>query len=100
MYRVLLVTPRRIQLACVGAGVATAVQALVAKLEALLNAAQMPRSLADCGVSRESVPMLAAEAARQWTAGFNPRSVKADDFVGLYEAAFEPRGAVADAARG
>jgi hypothetical protein len=34
--------------------------------------------------------MLAAEAAQQWTANFNPRSVSRDDFVGLYSAAFRP----------
>jgi hypothetical protein len=36
--------------------------------------------------------MLAAEAAKQWTAGFNPRPIGEKDFVGLFEAAFEQRG--------
>ncbi|MSU62957.1 MAG: iron-containing alcohol dehydrogenase [Pedosphaera sp.] len=80
------------EIACVSGGVESAVNALVSRLEALLNAAQMPRSLADCGVSRDSIPLLAAEAARQWTASFNPRAVAVEDFVALYEAAFEPRG--------
>ena len=31
---------------------------------------------------------LAEEAARQWTAGFNPRRVTKADFARLYEAAF------------
>jgi len=61
---------------------------LVARLEALLNLAGMPRSLADCGVKFSSIPMLAAEAAQQWTAGFNPRPIEKSDFVKLYEAAF------------
>jgi hypothetical protein len=35
--------------------------------------------------------MLAEEAARQWTANFNPRPVSRDDFVALYSAAFRMR---------
>jgi alcohol dehydrogenase class IV len=69
-----------------------ACDALIARLELLLNRCDMPRSLADCGVPRSAIPMLAAEAARQWTAGFNPRKVEVNDFVSLYEAAFEARG--------
>jgi len=65
---------------------------LAAKVEWLLNLAGMPRSLADCSVMPSSIAMLAAEAARQWTAGFNPRPVGEKDFIQLYESAFEPRG--------
>jgi len=61
-------------------------------LESLLNLAQFPRSLAECGVKRSKIKAMASEAARQWTAGFNPRPVGESDFVALYEAAFEPRG--------
>ncbi|MEY2408136.1 MAG: alcohol dehydrogenase [Verrucomicrobiota bacterium] len=64
---------------------------LVRRLEDLLDRASMPRSLAECGIPRTAIPMLAAEAAKQWTAIFNPRKVTAEDFVSLYEAAFEPR---------
>ena len=32
--------------------------------------------------------MLAAEAAKQWTANFNPRPVTEKDFLELFEAAF------------
>ncbi len=66
---------------------------LAAKVEWLLNLGDMPRSLADCPVKRASIPLLAAEAAKQWTAGFNPRAVGEKDFVQLFEAAFAPRGA-------
>jgi alcohol dehydrogenase len=66
---------------------------LAAKVDWLLNLAGMPRSLADCAVTPSSIPVLAAEAARQWTASFNPRPVGEKDFIRLYEAAFEPRGA-------
>jgi len=34
------------------------------------------------------IPTLAEEAAKQWTATFNPRTITARDFVRLYEAAF------------
>jgi alcohol dehydrogenase len=65
---------------------------LAAKVEWLLNLAGMPRSLAECGVTQSSVPLLAAEAAKQWTANFNPRPVAEKDFIGLFQLALEPRG--------
>jgi alcohol dehydrogenase len=61
------------------------------KLDGLLNLAGIPRSLADCGVTPSAIPQLAAEAAKQWTAGFNPRPASEADFLKMYEAAFEPR---------
>ena len=55
----------------------------------------MPASLAECGVTQDAVPALADEAARQWTAQFNPRPVTAEDFTWLYRAALTaPRRAV------
>ena len=51
----------------------------------------MPRSLAECGVERNSVATLADEAARQWTANFNPRPLKKEDFAKLYEESFKRR---------
>ncbi|HVY71175.1 MAG TPA: iron-containing alcohol dehydrogenase [Verrucomicrobiae bacterium] len=80
------------EIACVSEGSEFAWRALIARLEALLNLAGIPRSLADCGVRRELIPTLADEAARQWTANFNPRRMTVADFVKLYEAAFVPRG--------
>jgi alcohol dehydrogenase len=67
------------------------VEALATRLEVLLSLSGMPSSLAEVGVERAKIPVLAEEAARQWTAAFNPRSVSKDDFVKLYEMAFEPR---------
>ncbi|HEX3798445.1 MAG TPA: iron-containing alcohol dehydrogenase [Verrucomicrobiae bacterium] len=80
------------EIACASDGHEVAVRALVARLESLLNIAEMPRSLADCGVKKSDIKSLAAEAARQWTANFNPRPVTESDFVSLYESAFEKRG--------
>jgi alcohol dehydrogenase len=59
-------------------------------LDKLLRLAGLKCPLAELGVERAAIPMLAGEAARQWTAGFNPRPVTAADFVKLYEAAFVP----------
>jgi alcohol dehydrogenase len=80
------------EIACVSDGVATAVEALIARLESLLNLAQFPRSLEECGVERAQVKMLADEAAKQWTAAFNPQPVTAKDLERIFEAAFQPRG--------
>jgi alcohol dehydrogenase len=80
------------EIACVSDGLESARDALVARLEALLNRAGMPRSLGNCGVPRSIVPTLAHEAAQQWTAAFNPRNTGVEDFAQLYEEAFEPRG--------
>ncbi len=58
------------------------------ELTALLRLTPFPQTLTEAGVTRESIPQLAAEAARQWTATFNPRPIVAADFQQLYEAAF------------
>ncbi len=80
------------ELACVSGGLEAAVEALIARLEALLNLAGIPRSLAEAGADPGQIPMLAAEAARQWTANFNPRPLSEQDFIGLFTAACERRG--------
>ena len=67
------------------------VKELVARVESLLTHALVPPSLAEFGVPREDIVRLAGEAAKQWTAGFNPRSVGVEEFIGLYGQAFEPR---------
>ena len=56
-------------------------------LTGLLAAAQLKTSLRACGIDAADVPALAAAAATQWTAGFNPRAVTATDLADLYEAA-------------
>lgn len=64
---------------------------LAERLSTLLDLAQLPRALTDCGVKRDQLPALAAEAARQWTAQFNPRPVSEADFLNLYQTAFARR---------
>ena len=67
-------------------------QALIERLEALLDLAHLPRRLSDSGGKRELIPLLADEAVRQWTATFNPRPLSKEDFAQLYEAAFGGQG--------
>ncbi len=69
----------------------SAAEALACHLETLLDVAAMPKSLAECGADEKSIPALADEALKQWTAGFNPRSPTHADFVALYESAFVSR---------
>jgi alcohol dehydrogenase len=64
---------------------------LAARIDALLGLAQMPRSLAECGVERNAVATLAEEASRQWTATFNPRTLTKEDFAKLYQETFKRR---------
>ena len=64
---------------------------LFSRLDWLLNMAGMPRSLGECKVDPATIPSLAAEAAKQWTAGFNPRPLTELDFARLYHAAFQSR---------
>ena len=76
---------------CASDGHAHTCEELAARIESLLGLAQMPRSLAECGVERHAVSTLAEEAARQWTATFNPRTVTKEDFAKLYEDTFKRR---------
>jgi alcohol dehydrogenase len=76
------------EIACVSDGLDQAVDALVEEIERLLALAKMPTRLRECGVESSKLPMLAAEAAKQWTANFNPRAITEADFLQLYEAAF------------
>ncbi len=64
-----------------------AAEQLALRLEALLELAEMPRSLGAFAVDSGSLPQLAEEAAGQWTAQFNPRAVTATDFADMYKRA-------------
>lgn len=50
--------------------------------------AGMPAKLGECGVERQKLPVLAANASEQWTGTFNPVPMTTDDFLRLYEAAY------------
>ncbi len=65
-----------------------AVDQLQKRLAQLVELGGLPVTLTACGVTHEAIPALAEEAAKQWTAGFNPRPAAKEDFVRLYGAAF------------
>jgi len=72
-------------------GATSALEGLIARLDSLLNLAKMPRTLGECGVSADDLPVMAEEAAKQWTANFNPRPITVADFQEIYEKAFDRR---------
>ncbi len=57
---------------------------LIGELDTILDAARMREGIAKLGIDPSAFPKLAAEAAQQWTAGFNPRKIDAQDFEELY----------------
>lgn len=61
---------------------------LAMRVERLLMAAGLPRRLDEMNVAEGDLDALAEEAARQWTAGFNPRAVGAGDLRAIYAAAY------------
>lgn len=65
-----------------------ATERLAQRLEKLLDAAGMPRSLSDYEVKQDDVFDLAEAAAKQWTGTFNPRELTVQDFESLYQNAF------------
>lgn len=52
------------------------------------NEAGLAGKLQECGVERASLPKLAEDAAKQWTATFNPVPVRTAELLSLYEKAF------------
>ncbi|MGB8853653.1 MAG: iron-containing alcohol dehydrogenase [Pirellulales bacterium] len=56
-------------------------------LAGLLHSSVLETSLTECGCGHADAHTLATAAAAQWTAGFNPRPVTANDLALLYEAA-------------
>jgi alcohol dehydrogenase len=61
---------------------------LADKLQSLVTTSGAPVSLEECGVDADQIPVMAREAADQWTGRFNPRSVAADSLEELYRCAF------------
>lgn len=82
------------EIACVSDGVEEAVEALIVRLDQLLNTAGIARSLTDLKVPQSSFDTLAQEAAHQWTARFNPRPIDTAGFLSLYKAALVERSTV------
>jgi len=64
------------------------VEHLIKRLTQLLERADMPVTLKASGVEESMIPALAAEAADQWTANFNPREAGQAEMETIYRAAF------------
>lgn len=69
------------------AGLPDGAEALARRVTDLLQTAELPTDLTSCGASRSILPLLAEEAAQQWTGRFNPRPVNQEALLQLYEAA-------------
>lgn len=61
---------------------------LAARLEELIDAGGLARGLSSIGVPRADLPMLADEAALQWTGKFNPRPFGAAEALEVYQCAY------------
>ena len=61
------------------------VEGLARLVEQLADKAGLKRKLSECGVERDRLPQLAADAAKQWTGTFNPRELTGPDLLRLYE---------------
>jgi|CXWL01.1.fsa_nt_gi alcohol dehydrogenase len=59
-------------------------EGLAGWFEGVRAAAGLPATLAEVGAEAAALPQLAAEAAEQWTAGFNPRPAGVEELLGLY----------------
>ncbi len=64
-----------------------ALEKLLFRLQETLETAGLATRLTELGVDEESIPLLAKEAAGQWTANFNPRALTQEDFERLYREA-------------
>lgn len=62
-------------------------EVLARRVTELLEAGGLPTTLAECGVSAGILPVLADEAAQQWTGRFNPVPVGEVELLQLYQAA-------------
>ena len=60
---------------------------LARRVEALLDAGGLPRTLGQVEVPEAKLPELAAMAAKQWTAQFNPRQVGEAELLAIYRMA-------------
>lgn len=63
-------------------------ESLACRISDLVENADLPTSLSDCGVSEGILSVLAEEAAQQWTGNFNPRPVGYAELLHIYEQAY------------
>jgi alcohol dehydrogenase len=60
---------------------------LAIRLEGLRHAGGLPVNLGAIDVSKQDLPKLAEEAAKQWTGSFNPREWNYEGAMEVYESA-------------
>jgi alcohol dehydrogenase len=65
-----------------------ATEALAARLAQLAAAGGLQSRLSTAGIKRDQLSMLAGEAAKQWTGGFNPRPFDQAGAMEVYQTAF------------
>jgi alcohol dehydrogenase len=63
-------------------------EALAEFMQQMLARAGLATTLRGLGIDPLALPQLAAQAAKQWTATFNPRPVQEQDLLELYQQAF------------
>jgi alcohol dehydrogenase len=61
--------------------------ALAERLGQMLEVGRLRSRLSDHDIPETALPALAADAAKQWTATFNPRAVTENDLLSLYQEA-------------
>lgn len=64
------------------------IASLAGIIERFLATAGLPTTLMSCGIPEGSLAELAADAAEQWTAGFNPVTVESAELLELYQRAY------------
>ena len=74
-------------------------QRLIDRVCTILKLAKMPPSLGELGFEYSDIKSLASDASEQWTARFNPRSLRVTDFENLYSLLFPASVAKADSFR-
>lgn len=62
-------------------------ETLARRIETMLDAGKLPRRLAEVHVEEAKLPELAAMAAKQWTANFNPLKVGESEMLEMYRMA-------------
>jgi alcohol dehydrogenase len=65
------------------------IESLKAHLIEIVRTAGQPTNLKACDVDAASLPVMAAEAAQQWTSQFNPRGVDESSLLEIYRWAYD-----------
>ena len=61
---------------------------IAGEIEEMVKLAGLPTRLSEHGIAESALPDLAREAARQWTANFNPRPVTVKELLEIYQCVY------------